>query len=98
MAWKCLGIGFNAHLIFVKVGEQETGTVFDVAAFITYIQMLQIHTYAILNNSVAFTDMTPNQQKVEYDVYKYDISKVKPAQEPKIASALNIIVDHRGKL
>ena len=90
---------FTVHyfIYFSKAGEQATGTVFDVIAFITYIQKLQIHTYAILNNSIDFTDMADEQKLVEYEVYKYDISRVTPAQVPKIAIAVNVIVDHRGK-
>ena len=84
-------------IYFYKVGEQATGTVFDVIAFITYIQKLQIHTYAILNNSIDFTDMTDEQKLVEYEVYKHDISRVTPAQVPKIAIAVNVIVDHPGE-
>ena len=84
-------------IYFSQIGEQETGTVFDVVAFITYILKLQIHTYAILNSSVVFTDKTLGEQQVEYQVYEYDISRVRPAQVPKIATALNIILDHRGK-
>ena len=82
---------------FSKIGEQASGTVFDVVAFITYIQKLQIHTYAVLNNSIDFTDMTDEEKLIEYDVYKIDISRVIPDQGPKIAIALNVIVDHRGK-
>ena len=84
-------------LFFSKIGEQASGTVFDVVAFITYIQKLQIHTYAVLNNSIDFTDMTDEEKLIEYEVYKIDISRVIPDQGPKIAIALNVIVDHRGK-
>lgn len=83
-------------MYFLDWRTLETGTVFGVVAFITYFQKLQIHTYAILNNFVVFMDKTPGKQQVEYQVHEYDISRVRPAQVPRIATAVNIIVDHRG--
>lgn len=80
-----------------KIGQQNTGTALDVVKFIARTQQMQAHVYALLEEGVDFKPISSTEKQHEINLYQYDVQRVTPRQGPRIAEALNVIMDHKGR-